>query len=34
MNLMPAGVEKTITRQPAAWHAATSAGMPSGAGHR
>ena len=25
-------VEKTTTRHPAAWHAATSAGMPSGAG--
>ena len=32
MNLMPFGVEKTTTRHPAAWHAATSAGMPSGAG--
>src|SRR5690242_20401428 len=32
MNLVPDGVENTTTRQPAAWHAATSAGMPSGAG--
>src|SRR5690242_4779683 len=32
MNLVPFGVEKTTTCQPAAWHAATSADMLSGAG--
>jgi HNH endonuclease len=31
-NLVPAGVEKTTTRHPAAWHAVTSPGTPSGAG--
>src|ERR1035441_4099527 len=32
MNLVPAGVENTTTRHPAAWHPPTSAGRPSGAG--
>src|SRR6266700_7050600 len=32
MNLVPAGVENTTTRHPAAWHRPTSAGTPSGAG--
>jgi hypothetical protein len=32
MNLVQAGVQKTTTRHPATWHAATSAGMLSGVG--